>query len=83
MNRLLIVLLFFISCTGLKKEELETAKITKVKVVPSKEVYSQYKWLTVYVIDSCEYVGYLKYSKSGVLSHKGNCKFCKKRNERK
>lgn len=37
--------------------------------------------LKVYTIDSCEYVGKLRGLKGDVLTHKGNCKFCKNRNK--
>jgi len=33
------------------------------------------KWATV-EIDSCEYITYSPGSKEGMLTHKGNCKFC-------
>ena len=32
-----------------------------------------------YIIDSCEYLGYLGFGKCDVLAHKGNCRFCEKR----
>lgn len=32
-----------------------------------------------YVIDSCEYVGMAIGCRSGVLAHKGNCRFCAER----
>lgn len=38
--------------------------------------------LETYVVDSCEYVGYLSSSPAyGFLTHKGNCKFCIKRSK--
>lgn len=33
----------------------------------------------VYVIDSCEYVGYINAYRSDFLTHKGNCKYCAER----
>ncbi len=37
--------------------------------------------LIVYTIDSCEYIGNkLLSSSTAILTHKGNCKFCQKRN---
>lgn len=36
----------------------------------------------VYVIDSCEYVGVCEGTQNDFLAHKGNCRFCKERNER-
>lgn len=35
---------------------------------------------SVFIIDSCEYIVYGEYQKSGIC-HKGNCKFCKERNK--
>jgi len=34
----------------------------------------------IILIDNCEYIIYNFGSKSGVICHKGNCKFCKFRN---
>ena len=33
----------------------------------------------IYVIDSCEYVGWCIGFRAGVLAHKGNCRFCAER----
>jgi hypothetical protein len=38
--------------------------------------------ISVYTIDSCEYIGHLK-GNARILTHKGNCRFCKIRNENK
>jgi hypothetical protein len=35
--------------------------------------------MRLYVIDSCEYIGYINAFHSDVLTHKGNCKFCAER----
>ena len=32
-----------------------------------------------YIIDSCEYLGYLGFGNCDILAHKGNCRFCKER----
>ena len=34
-----------------------------------------------YTVDSCEYVGYVRGSRSDYLTHKGNCRFCKERRQ--
>lgn len=39
---------------------------------------SQFREIRLYVIDSCEYIGYINVYQSDFLTHKGNCKFCKK-----
>lgn len=33
-----------------------------------------------YIIDSCEYIGYINAYQSDFLTHKSNCKYCLKRN---
>lgn len=35
--------------------------------------------IEVYIVDNCEYIGWLKGYHSDFLTHKGNCKFCKER----
>jgi len=40
------------------------------------------KPFSTYIIDSCEYIGYIHSSQSDVITHKGNCKFCINRNKK-
>lgn len=35
--------------------------------------------MSTYIVDSCEYVGRHLSGQSGILAHKGNCKFCAER----
>jgi len=35
-----------------------------------------------YIIDSCEYIGYLGFGNSDIIAHKGNCRFCKERRKK-
>ena len=35
-----------------------------------------------YIIDSCEYIGYLGFGNGDILAHKGNCRFCKGRRQK-
>ena len=35
-----------------------------------------------YIIDSCEYFGLLDWGNANILSHKGNCRFCKERRQK-
>lgn len=35
-----------------------------------------------YIIDSCEYIGYLGFGNCDVVAHKGNCRFCKERRQK-
>jgi len=32
-----------------------------------------------YIIDSCEYLGYIGYGSGDFIAHKGNCRLCKER----
>jgi hypothetical protein len=35
-----------------------------------------------YIIDSCEYIGYIGYGTGDIIAHKGNCRFCKERRQK-
>lgn len=37
--------------------------------------------MRVYIIDSCEYIGSMRVNNNDLITHKGNCKFCVKRNQ--
>jgi hypothetical protein len=39
--------------------------------------------ISTIIIDSCEYIGYMVGSNSDVLTHKGNCRFCEARKNKK
>lgn len=64
-----ITLLVLNSC-----ETKNSSKISTNITISGKEIL-------IYIIDSCEYIGTIKYSNSDILTHKGNCKFCLKRNK--
>ena len=53
--------------------------------VTQKEIENHERFLKKYtivtVIDSCEYI-YYDGGNAGLLTHKGNCKFCKIRNQK-
>ena len=34
-----------------------------------------------YIIDSCEYIGFVGYGAADIIAHKGNCKFCAERRQ--
>ena len=36
---------------------------------------------TIIIIDNCEYISYYLGNYGGLITHKGNCKFCQKRQE--
>lgn len=61
--------------------------IKKVRAQPTKVKVRQSvsnKYLKVVTVDSCEYVVFDKWSGGGGhggITHKGNCKFCLKRNK--
>lgn len=38
--------------------------------------------IKTYIIDSCEYIGTVHNNNSDILTHKGNCKYCIKRNSK-
>ena len=38
--------------------------------------------LQIYIIDSCEYIGWVYGYNSDKLTHKGNCKFCAERSKK-
>lgn len=76
---LLLCLFFLVSCEEkLTEEELQTRQ------------EKRYKGFDVIEIDSCEYlIKIVKYRNGngstayGLMSHKGNCKYCEERNKKK
>lgn len=78
--RYLILTLLLIGCTESKLEsDHEQNKIIGTLITygggnnNSREIY-------VYELDSCEYIGVVTGYYSDILTHKGNCKFCRQRN---
>lgn len=61
-----LIMLILTSC-----EQMNKQAITEKKYIGDR--------LMIVVIDSCEYL--YRDGSDGVLAHKGNCKFCKERNE--
>lgn len=48
---------------------------------PSDNIDTNYGFTTsIYIIDSCEYIGDTNGFRTLYLTHKGNCKFCAMRN---
>ena len=64
----LIVALTFFGCERIKDDAVEGTIIT-----------INGRKMEIYIIDSCEYIGYIHGSHADVLTHKGNCKFCAER----
>lgn len=61
---LLLISIALMSC--------ETKNISEIK---SDFVY-QGRSINIITMDSCEYISYYLGGNSGVLTHKGNCKYC-------
>lgn len=70
----LLITVIFYGCN-----DTENKKVEKIDNINIKEGY------TIYIIDSCEYIGTScifskdSYSHNPFLTHKGNCKFCAER----
>lgn len=56
----------------------------ETKNVPVEETVSKIngRQISVYVIDSCEYVGNIYGGNGDIITHKGNCKFCVERSKK-
>lgn len=65
-----VLLVFLISCIN---------KSDSVKIPTN--LYIENFPITIYVIDSCEYLGYIR-NNGNFLTHKGNCSFCIERNKK-
>jgi len=66
----LLVAVIFYGCETENVTVEET--ITKISRLP----------ISVYVIDSCEYIGNVYGGNGDVITHKGNCKFCAERSKK-
>jgi hypothetical protein len=71
---LVVVFLFGCSREENKFEKMKSIypKIDEITAVDG----SGKREIRLYVIDSCEYIGYINCFNSDLLTHKGNCKFC-------
>ena len=58
----------------------------QIKPVSANEMKVEYATekdgFKIVVIDSCEYISYYLGWKEGLLTHKGNCKYCAERNKK-
>ncbi len=72
--KLILLLMVFSSCS---KEEQPTKTLEDLYPIIDK-IESD---INLYVIDSCEYIGYINNWNADILTHKGNCKYCIKRNK--
>jgi hypothetical protein len=66
----LLVAVIFCGCETKNVTVEET--ITKINGRP----------ISVYVIDSCEYIGNVYGGHGDMITHKGNCKFCAERSKK-
>jgi len=71
-----LCLSMLVSCVDNSYKVVENPKTYKIAWVTASTNYNQ--TFTVIEIDSCEYIVGV-YDRSRFLSHKGNCKFCLKR----
>ena len=69
MIKLLLLTIVICSCENENVEVKQTSTL-----INGREINN-------YIIDSCEYIGNIKGFNDDVLTHKGNCKFCIKRNK--
>lgn len=80
MKKLLMVaitLLAFSSCFKISRDTDNEENIVGLKEIKTIDSRNN---LHIYEIDSCEYIGSMAYQNT-MLTHKGNCKFCKNRNK--
>lgn len=54
----------------------------KDKIMPDGTYRNDGSSYRTYIIDSCEYFGILNRGNANLLSHKGNCRFCKERRQK-
>jgi hypothetical protein len=71
---IVLLLAIFASCS------IETKKTTTIGTETDRSFMINNSHVYIYIIDSCEYLGYVNVSNMDILTHKGNCKFCKERN---
>jgi len=85
MKKLITVLsiLSLIACSDTNDVKYEVKSIGDY-TTPLPAGYHNFKSsLSVIVIDSCEYIGYLQRLNHDILTHKGNCRFCEARKNKK
>jgi hypothetical protein len=86
MKKLLIVLsLFLVSCEDkvtISTQEYNMLKTGKVPEYPKKIIIGNtYPTANIIKVDECEYIIYGFGGYQGIMTHKGNCRFCQKRSE--
>ncbi len=77
-KKLILLGVIAILVTSCKEEESTNVPVTTVPVTSIDGV--EYK---IYEVDGCEYIGNNVGCTYGFFTHKGNCKYCAKRNKNK
>ena len=67
---IIIIALLLVGC-------VKSSNKVKVKHASEQEMFGGHTY-TIVTIDSCEYISWVLGTDRGVLTHKGNCKNCKK-----
>lgn len=71
-----IIVVSIITVIGLSGCDTENASVS------STDIEITGRPIDIYDMDSCEYVGHVWGVKSDVLAHRGQCKYCKARQEK-
>lgn len=58
---------------------LLTSCETKNVEIKSTDMIIEGRTIRTYIIDSCEYIGYIYGGHGDFLTHRGNCQFCERR----
>jgi hypothetical protein len=77
-----ITLLALSSCLGITKQEQDNFKEDEKLNVVLMPIKLDNNDISICIYDSCEYIGFGYGQQNGILTHKGNCKFCLKRNSK-
>ena len=73
MKKILICSFLILGCTSKNTESLLPPKEPFITASHTQDRESP---VYLFVIDSCEYLGYMNESFGDYLTHKGNCRFC-------
>jgi hypothetical protein len=77
-----IAILLLFSCKGHNSVESDNKQRVDSIVTLGKFPYRSVDEFSIIIIDSCEYIIYnAKANDGGAFAHKGNCKYCVKRNK--
>ena len=71
----LVLMMFLFSCMDAPPQSQTDVTKVQIGIIGDKEAY-------IYTIDSCEYIGSMRWMPSDVLTHRGRCKYCAARNNK-